>query len=148
MAFCSTCGAQVLDAATFCQNCGARVVPVASAPPPPPPPAYAAAPSMSPPPASAPHADLGRPIDSGIAILALILNIIIWPGLGSLIAGENVGWTQGFLMLLGVILIFTIIGIIIAIPLMIAMWVWGIMTGVQLINRANAQAAARAQRPV
>jgi hypothetical protein len=78
----------------------------------------------------------------GIAIVALVLNIIIWPGLGSLIAGRQVGWAQGFLCLLGVALIFTIIGIIIAIPLLVGTWIWGIVTGVQLINESGRATSA------
>jgi hypothetical protein len=76
----------------------------------------------------------------GLAVAALILNILIWPGLGSLIAGEQVGWAQGFLFLLGVILAFVLIGI----PIMIAVWVWGIVTGVQLVQRASPPPGATA----
>lgn len=139
MAYCAKCGAMTDVGAAFCRGCGSPVAP-------------AAAPGVTyqtqgPPGAPAVvtrHGqDLGKPIEQSTAILALVLNIIVWPGLGSLIAGENVGWAQGFLNLLGLLLIFTIIGLFLGIPLMIGMWIWGIVTGVQLINRANAQQQAR-----
>ena len=145
MAYCAKCGATTQPGDAHCRSCGAPLAaeapggvtystqgPVGA-------PAQVA---YAPPAPLPPH--LGKPIEQSTAILALVLNIIVWPGLGSLIAGENVGWTQGLLNLLGLVLIFTIIGMIIGIPLMIAMWVWGIVTGVQLINRAGAQQQFRA----
>ncbi len=75
------------------------------------------------------------PVTQGVAIVALLLNILVWPGLGSLIAGEAVGWAQGFLMLAGVILVIVVIGI----PMMLGAWIWGIITGVELLRRAETQ---------
>jgi hypothetical protein len=69
----------------------------------------------------------------GVAIVALLLNALLWPGLGSLVGGDQVGWAQGFLFLLGVLLLMIFIGIFIVIPV----WIWGIVTGVQLINRSS-----------
>lgn len=76
-------------------------------------------------------------VTQGIAIVALLLNILIWPGLGSLIGSRKEGWAQGFLMLGGLILTLTIIGVIFGAPMMIAAWIWGIVTGVQLIQVAK-----------
>ncbi|MGB0652592.1 MAG: hypothetical protein ACPGQL_05280 [Thermoplasmatota archaeon] len=83
----------------------------------------------------------GRPVSQGIAIVALILNIMVWPGLGSLIAGEQIGWAQGFLYLLGLFLtifgwILFIVGGFIGIALLIGVWIWGIVTGIDLIRRS------------
>ena len=144
MAYCGKCGAMTQPGDAHCRGCGSPLPaevpgsvtyqtqgPIGA----PAQVAYGQAPPLP--------AHLGKPIEQSTAILALVLNIIIWPGLGSLIAGENVGWTQGLLNLLGLVLIFTLIGMIIGIPLMIAMWVWGIVTGVQLIQRAGTQQQAR-----
>lgn len=80
-------------------------------------------------------------VTQGMAIAALVLNILIWPGLGSLVAGRQVGWAQGFLALGGLILLLTIILFFVGIPMMIAAWIWGLVTGIQLIQEAGAPAA-------
>lgn len=80
------------------------------------------------------------PVSQAVAIVALLLNILIWPGLGSLIAGEQVGWAQGFLMLGGVFLAIILIGI----PMMLGAWIWGIITGVELLRRSESQPRAPA----
>ena len=99
------------------------------------PPAWAAAPTQ----VHVHVAPAERPVSMGMAVAGLVLNILVWPGLGSLVAGEAVGWAQGLLTLLGVVLVFTLVGIIVGLPLIFGMWIWGIVTGVQLINRASAQ---------
>lgn len=69
-----------------------------------------------------------------IAIVALILNLVILPGLGSLIGGKTKeGIWQLVLFLVGIPLIIILIGI----PMMIAAWVWGIVTGVKLIQETQ-----------
>lgn len=79
----------------------------------------------------------------GIAVTALVLNLVVWPGLGTLIGGRvGEGLAQGLLFLLGILLIFTIILIPVSILLFIGMWIWGLVSGVQLIQQANAQQAA------
>jgi TM2 domain-containing membrane protein YozV len=140
MPFCPSCGASVASGAAFCGACGK---PVAASGP------SAPVAAISPPPATQVHVHVSpalpvgeKPISSGMAVAALLLNVLLWPGLGSLVAGEPVGWAQGFLNLLGLILVFTIIGIFIGVPLMIAMWIWGLVTGIQLVNRASAQQRA------
>lgn len=139
VSFCTSCGADIPGGARYCPSCG-RTVPgadVASAP------GYAYAtdgptghatalppPVLSPPPerAGAP------PVSQGAAVAALLLNILLWPGLGTLVAGDKKGWAQGFLFLAGGILTLTVIGAILGIPMMIAAWVWGIVSGVNLLN--------------
>jgi len=76
-------------------------------------------------------------------ILALLLNIIIFPGLGTLLAGKRneAFWQIGlvffslFTFATGLIFTITIIGAIIGIPLMIiapgiyvAAWVWSLLS--------------------
>ncbi len=72
------------------------------------------------------------PITKDRAILALILNVIVLPGLGTIIAGDtNTGVVQLVLFLVGIPLSFVLIGI----PLMIGMWIWALITGIQMVNR-------------
>ena len=70
----------------------------------------------------------------GLAVVALILNILILPGLGSLIGGKiKAGVWQLVLAIVGAILSIFLIGI----PLLLAAWIWGIVTGVRLIQEAK-----------
>ena len=70
----------------------------------------------------------------GIAIAALLLNILILPGLGSLIGGRTTeGVIQLVLFIVGIPLSFVLIGI----PLVIAMWIWALVTSVQIIKEAE-----------
>lgn len=67
----------------------------------------------------------------GLAIVSLILNVLILPGLGTLVAGKmKIGAWQLVLAVVGIILSFYIIGI----PILIAAWIWGLITGIQLIQ--------------
>jgi len=77
----------------------------------------------------------------GIAIAALILNIIVLPGVGSLVGGRTrEGVWQLVLFCLGAFLsVLSLFGallfaILIGIPLFIASWIWGLVTGIQLIK--------------
>ncbi len=86
-----------------------------------------------------------KTISQGLAIACLIINIFI-PGLGSLIGNKI---REGIMQLvlyfasifLGIILILTIIGIPLGILIIILgpliAWIWGIVTGVNLIRESN-----------
>jgi len=115
MTYCSACGQLLAQDALHCQRCGAPVAGVAK-----------------------PALTGERPISQAIAIVALLLNILVWPGLGSLVVGEKVGWSQGFLFLIGLIGSLVLIGI----PFAIGAWIWGLVTGVRLLERAAAQERA------
>lgn len=70
----------------------------------------------------------------GIAIAALLLNILVMPGLGSLIGGKTTeGIVQLLLFVFGVPLSFLLIGI----PLVMVAWIWGLVVGIQLIKEAG-----------
>jgi len=88
----------------------------------------------------------------GLAIAALLLNFMLFPGIGSLIGGKirdgiwQICLYIGGCIVLAIGIVFTvlILTMFIGIPLMviggIAMlvgWVWGIVTGIQLIQEAN-----------
>lgn len=76
----------------------------------------------------------GKKPSQGIAILALLLNVLILPGLGSIVGGKTkVGIIQLVLTLVGIPLSFVFIGI----PLIIAMWIWALITGIQLIKESR-----------
>ena len=69
-----------------------------------------------------------------LAVIGLILNILILPGLGSLIAGKTkIGIWQVALSVIGIILSLIIIGI----PILIAAWIWGLITGISLVKEAQ-----------
>jgi hypothetical protein len=83
--------------------------------------------------------------EMGIAVVALILNLII-PGIGSLVGRRTKEGTWQLIILfggviLGILLTLTFIGALIGIPLMIiaptVAWVWGVVTGIQLIMAAS-----------
>lgn len=88
--------------------------------------------------------------DQTLAIVGLILNILILPGLGSLIGGRTQEgiWQLvlvvggAILMFVGMLLIIILIGFVI-IPLaglaMLAGWAWGIVTGVQMVQAAQSR---------
>ena len=66
-----------------------------------------------------------------MAIVGLILNIVILPGLGSLIGGEKkAGIWQLVLFIVGIPLSIVLIGI----PMIMAAWIWGIVTGVKMVQ--------------
>ncbi|MBI3333918.1 hypothetical protein HYZ97_00310 [Candidatus Pacearchaeota archaeon] len=73
-------------------------------------------------------------VSQGLAIAALILNILILPGLGTLIAGRiKTGVIQLVIALISIPLMFLIIGI----PIFLIVWIWGIVTAVNLIKEAK-----------
>ena len=88
----------------------------------------------------------------GLAIAALLLNFMFFPGIGSLIGGRtregiwqiclHVG--GGIILAMGIVFTVLILTMLIGIPLivigaiaMVIGWVWGIVTGIQLIQEAN-----------
>jgi TM2 domain-containing membrane protein YozV len=60
--------------------------------------------------------------------LAIILNVFI-PGVGSFVVGKpGQGIAQILLYALGIVLCFTVIGVIVGAPLCFGIWIWGIVT--------------------
>jgi len=76
--------------------------------------------------------------DKTMGIVGLILNIIILPGLGTLVSGRKEYRTAGVWQLVmsvvGYVLIFTLIGAIIGGPLLLAAWIWGLIIGIKLVK--------------
>ena len=76
-----------------------------------------------------------KQMDQGIAILALVLNVIILPGVGTLVAGDTKkGLWQLILALISLPLMIVLIGI----PLYLGIWIWGLVTGIKYV-KASAQ---------
>ena len=76
--------------------------------------------------------------DKTLAIVGLILNILVLPGLGTIIAGRTKpGVIQLVLSIVGLGLTLTIIGAIIGIPLIIAMWIWALVSGIKIVQEAD-----------
>ncbi|MDO8740594.1 MAG: hypothetical protein Q7J54_03395 [Candidatus Woesearchaeota archaeon] len=73
--------------------------------------------------------------DKTLAIVGLILNIVILPGLGTIIAGRTkTGVIQLVLYIIGIPLIFAFgLGLV----LMVAMWIWALVTGIQILQQAS-----------
>lgn len=69
-----------------------------------------------------------------MAIIGLIVNLFIWPGLGTLIGGNTgTGVIQMVLALISIPLIFILIGI----PLLIGVWIWALVSSIQQINKSE-----------
>jgi TM2 domain-containing membrane protein YozV len=75
--------------------------------------------------------------EKSMAIVGLILNILILPGLGTLIGGgpslKKTGIIQLVVALVSIPLMLVLIGII----SYLAMWIWGIVTGIQMVQTAK-----------
>ncbi len=72
--------------------------------------------------------------DNTLAIVGLVVNALLIPGVGSIIGGKKrIGIIQLVLFLVSIPLLFIIIGI----PLMFGVWVWGIVTGIQMIQETS-----------
>jgi TM2 domain-containing membrane protein YozV len=79
-----------------------------------------------------------RSTSVGLAIAALLLNILVLPGLGSLIGGRiRSGIIQVFLAVLGFLLSITLIGAIIGVPMMIIAWIWALITGINIVKDSD-----------
>jgi len=69
-----------------------------------------------------------------LAIAALILNLLILPGLGTIIGGRTrEGVVQLVLFLVGIPLLFILVGI----PLMIGVWIWALVSSIQMVKEAQ-----------
>lgn len=70
-----------------------------------------------------------------LPIVGLVLNILVLPGLGTTINSKFAsGIIQMVMSILGFLLTLTVIGAIIGIPLMIAAWIWALISGIKLVS--------------
>ena len=71
-------------------------------------------------------------------ILALVLNLLILPGVGTLVGKRTTeGIIQLVLSVFSILLIFTFFGAIVGIPLLIAMWIWALVVGIQILQESQ-----------
>jgi TM2 domain-containing membrane protein YozV len=67
------------------------------------------------------------------AIVGLVVNVLLMPGLGTVIAGDTTtGVKQIILFLIGVLLSLVLIGI----PLVIAAWIWALISSINQLQAA------------
>jgi len=68
------------------------------------------------------------------AILTLIINVLILPGLGTIVAKQyKKGTWQKILSLISLPLMWVIIGF----PIFIAVWIWALITSIKIIEKAS-----------
>jgi len=71
---------------------------------------------------------------AGQAVIAMFLNALVCPGAGSIVGGRTgVGAAQLAMFAVGLPLAVFTVGI----PLMLVAWVWGMVTGAQLLSEAR-----------
>lgn len=74
-----------------------------------------------------------KPDSQGLAIAGLLLNILIFPGVGSLIGGkQKTGLSQVILAAISLPLMLILVGFI----TMLVAWVWALITGIQMVQEA------------
>jgi|GEM_PF-2144212 len=69
------------------------------------------------------------------AVIGLLINVLFLPWLGTLIMKRKEWLTLLILWIVGFILIFTIIGIFITILLWVIAWIWGLIIGIQEVQK-------------
>jgi hypothetical protein len=70
-------------------------------------------------------------IGRGLAIVALLLNVIVWPGLGTLIARKfNKGSMQMILSFVGFALAYVMTA---ALLIVFVVWVWALVSGIKIV---------------
>lgn len=78
------------------------------------------------------------------ALAGLLVNVLFLPGLGSLIGGKtNAGIFQLLMFLLGLPLCLSVIGLVIGGPMVMGAWIWGLVTGVNMITEAKQTSSQR-----
>ena len=91
-----------------------------------------------------PSMALTRTPPESTALAGLLVNVLFLPGLGSLIGGKtNAGIFQLLMFLLGVPLCLSIIGLVIGGPMVMGAWIWGLVSGVNMLSEAKAASQQR-----
>lgn len=122
---CATLVAAAPEGTLECPNCGYSG-PVAGA--------MTAAPDAAnvPPPAATPPGP--KPPTTGVAVAALLLNVLLLPGLGTIIGGRTrEGIYQLVLVGVGILTAILLVGF----AIILGAWIWGLVSGVQFLQTAK-----------
>ena len=77
-------------------------------------------------------------VSTGIAVLAFLVNLLIFPGLGSIIGNEiKQGIIQLVLFIVGIAFVLSIFEFITGLAFILVAWVWGIVTGIQILKKTE-----------
>lgn len=72
--------------------------------------------------------------EMGRAIAGCLINVLVFPGLGSIIGGRvGTGVIQMILILIGIITVWFLIGL----PILLIAWIWALITGIDMIQDAE-----------
>ena len=72
--------------------------------------------------------------DMGRAIAGCLINVMLFPGLGSIIGGRtSTGVIQIILGIVGWITVWFLIGL----PILIVVWIWALITGIDMVQEAE-----------
>lgn len=85
-----------------------------------------------PPPAPTPPGP--KPPTTGVAVAALLLNVLLLPGLGTIIGGRTrEGIYQLVLVGVGILTAILLVGF----AIILGAWIWGLVSGVQFLQTAK-----------
>jgi hypothetical protein len=73
----------------------------------------------------------------GTAVVGLLLNLML-PGIGSLVAGRT---REGAIQTAMFVASFPLMIVLVGFPMLFAVWIWGIITGIRAVNDAKAAAS-------
>ncbi|MBS3162519.1 hypothetical protein J4467_01220 [Candidatus Woesearchaeota archaeon] len=77
---------------------------------------------------------IGKKSNKGLSVLSLLLNIVIWPGLGTLVSRKfGTGVLQMILSLVGLALMYVMPA---AMLIVLIAWIWALVSSVRIIMEA------------
>lgn len=113
---------------------------------------------------------IGWPLDEKAARNCLLVNLMFWPGLGSVLARRKVGWVQMAMSLLGLFTVAVALQMFMAMiwretrtptlqdsfvwvaatgfGLFIGAWIWGLFTGLSIQSETKATRARNTPPPL
>ena len=90
---------------------------------------------------NAPYSDKSK---TTAGLLQLLLSIVGLPGIGHLYVGRT---SIGLIQLVGTIAGWLLVCVVIGIPVVIGLWVWGVVDGILMLTGRPLDAAGRPLRP-
>ena len=72
-------------------------------------------------------------VTPSLKFISILINLLLLPGVGTVLVGKiNPGITQIILTIVGFLLALTALGAIIGIPMILAAWIWGLVSVVKV----------------